>query len=223
MSDRRGYFGYEPYSGLYSKHCMGGKPAITQLLEYFHKFTKFASHTGIPFAAQMENEDLHNSNLLNAHMIDEPLAMFLQTMENDGRGDDTIFILNADHGARYGGGVNAIKLRHFYNTNPTFRMLIPSSLAKTFKNILANNQRRITNSLDIYATLRHIVGGTPDLAFQTGSTWEATTIGRSIFTELPENRGCVECQIDEFRCTCKLGSKKIIFSNPMAYLICVIE
>ena len=62
MSDQRGYFGYEPYSEFYSKHCMGGKPAITQLLEYFHKFTKFASHAGIPFAAQMENEDLWAQN-----------------------------------------------------------------------------------------------------------------------------------------------------------------
>jgi hypothetical protein len=216
LSDNRGVYGYEPYEGpAYSKHCMGGKPAVKQMLDYFLHFTQTCRREKLPFAAQIENEDLHNSNLLNAKMVDEPLATFLEQMERDGGGEDTILIINADHGARYGGGIDADKLLHLYNSNPMLRVFVPPSIAEDFYSILANNQRRITAALDIYATLRELVGGTKELEYRLDRKhdgWVPPITPSSIFRELPVNRSCADCGIPLSRCTCKLGLKTMVFS-----------
>jgi hypothetical protein len=218
LSLNGGYYGYQAYSSGHSFHCLGGKPGPSHGLEYLHEFAKAARSARTPFVAQMENEDMHNSNLLNARMVDEPLTTFLRNLERDGGGADTIVIINADHGARYGGSQNSETLRHMYNTNPIFRVLVPKAVADDYGDVLADNQRVVTHSLDIYATLRHLVeGGEANLRYNTDSKmwspFEGNAVeGKSIFERLNPNRVCAEARIPVSRCTCHLGAKKILYS-----------
>ena len=218
LGEHRGYYGYEPYDGdAYTHHCLGGKPAIKQMFEYFRHFSQTCRREKLPFAGQIENEDLHNHNLLNAKMVDEPLTSFLKQMEHDGGGDDTIIIVNGDHGARYGGGADADNLRHLYNSNPILRMFVPAWIAAKFYSILANNQRVITASLDIYATLRDLVDGakkeTDYKLDRKVHGWRAPIAPSSLFRGLPANRSCADCGVPSSRCTCHLGLKTILFSR----------
>ena len=70
-------------------------------------------------------------------------------MERDGRGEDTILIVNADHGARYGGALRSADLRPAYNTNPMLRVFIPKSLASKVGTVMQSNQNILTHALDL--------------------------------------------------------------------------
>ena len=215
VSLNAGYYGYEPYNDIYSKHCLGGKAAPNHVFEYLRQFTIAATTAEVPFLAQTEDEELHNDNLLNARMIDEPLTKFLENMESDGRGTDTIIIINADHVPRYGGSQDHDILGHLYNINPVLRVLLPQSLLEKYGEILADNQRVITQSLDLYATLRHLVeDGSAGMHYRTNSSmWRKPQEGKSLFRTIKPNRTCIEAGINEVRCTCAFGPKKIILSN----------
>jgi hypothetical protein len=96
-------------------------------------------------------------------------------------------------------------------------MFVPAWIAAEFYSILANNQRVITASLDIYATLRDLVDGakkeTDYKLDRKVHGWRAPIAPSSLFRGLPANRSCADCGVPSSRCTCHLGLKTILFSR----------
>ena len=209
---KAGKYGYRPYGKNYVGHCIGGKPAATHLFDHVRALSRAAARHGRPFAAQLEDEDLHNSNLLNARMIDAPLTRLLAGLETDGRWEDTVVLLNADHGARYGKVMKVPGLRSIYNANPVFRLLVPPALAARVGHVIAANQHVITHSLDVYATLRHLVGGRLRYRTNASEGWQRVR-GLSVFDPLPQNRSCSDCGIPPSRCTCLMSLRTVLVSD----------
>ena len=215
-------FGYHPFDGQYSTHCVSGKPAVKHLLDdvlWLSRSVRQHQDPAAPyFAAQLECKDLHNPNLNNAHMVDVPLTQFLRNIEEEGGYEDTILILNGDHGSRYGQAVGKQSLRLVFNSNPVFRLLLPSSLAAQIgEAVLDANQNIISHPLDVYATLRHIVGGGTALRYRTKAEhWGNNTKGLSVLQPLPRDRSCRACGIPESRCTCLIENSKVLFREQDA-------
>ena len=220
-----GFYGYRPYSPEYEGHCLSGQPGPQYLFDQISAMSQASSEAGdAPFAVQIVNNDLHNGNLLNARMVDASLVRMLEQLEQHGRAHDTIVLIYADHGARYGAGAQSTgTLRHVYNSNPMFRLLIPPSLAQQVGDVLSMNENVLTQPLDVYSTLRHIIemevkksGRTTTFTSSyttdpSGMWGQQGVAGLSVFQPLPTNRTCADGGIPLHRCTCMFGLRTIVF------------
>lgn len=190
-------------------HCIGRKHYAEYILDYALQFSITYSDEPI-FGLFWMNSFSHNSFDMPAKM-DVRILEYLERMRDEKILQRTIVFLFADHGMRWG---PLLKLKSGFLEERLPMMFI--SLPQWYRNehpdfvkALQVNKNRLTSPYDIYATLKNIleltnpVKGFPYL--------NDTTLGTSIFREIPENRTCLKAGIGDHWCACLLY--EIVSSN----------
>jgi hypothetical protein len=130
---------------------------------------------------------------------DDELLTFLKLMFKRGYFDNTIFILMTDHGARFS------SLRKTYQGKleerlPFISIRMPKKFQETYPHLMQNlrlNSHRLTTPFDLHETFEHL------FEFHSSDPYQSkTNRSYSLFQLIPENRTCLQADIEQHWCAC---------------------
>ncbi|XP_078679441.1 uncharacterized protein LOC144915075 [Branchiostoma floridae x Branchiostoma belcheri] len=176
-------------------YCFGATPKHHYTLKYARDFVE-AYHDIPKFAIAFHTELSHDS-LNMVQVADEDILTLIKSWKDKGYLDNTVFILFADHGARYG-GLRKLLQGRLEERLPFFGIAVPPWVKKRHPEIVRNlkkNEERLTTAFDFHKTLQHIMDYPGDPASFQGH-------GISLFQEIPLNRTCENASIADHWCTC---------------------
>ena len=150
------------------------------------------------FSFVFHSQYSHDTNNRLPYGDDELLA-FLQLMHQRGYFDQTIFILMADHGARFS------SLRKTYQGKleerlPFVAIRVPEKFQETYPDLMSNlrlNSHRLTTPFDLHETMEHLFEFHSIEPYQSKSNRSY-----SLFQLIPANRTCLQAEIEQHWCAC---------------------
>ncbi|KAI8493385.1 hypothetical protein Bbelb_287820 [Branchiostoma belcheri] len=176
-------------------YCFGATPQhhftlkyVRDFVEAYHNIPKFA----IAFLSELSHESLNM-----AQVADEDILTLIKSWKDKGYLNSTVFILFADHGARFSGMRELLQGR-LEERLPFFGIAVPRWMKETHPEIVRNlkkNEERLTTAFDFHKMLQHIMDYPGDPASFKGH-------GISLFQEIPLNRTCEDASIADHWCTC---------------------
>ncbi|CAF1350360.1 unnamed protein product [Adineta ricciae] len=142
---------------------------------------------------------------------DDELLEFLKLMNERGYFDNTMFILMSDHGARFS------SLRKTYQGKleerlPFLSIRMPRKFQEKYPEIMSNlrlNSHRLTTPFDLHETFEHLFD------FHSSDPYQPkTNRSYSLFQLIPENRTCLQADIEQHWCAC-LNWNNISIDQPI--------
>ncbi|CAH1258493.1 Hypp2015 [Branchiostoma lanceolatum] len=179
----------------YGQFCVGATPKHHYTFQYMRDFVDKYNQS-LKFASAFHSQLSHDSvNLVQA--ADQDILDLISSWNDKGYLDNTVLIVFADHGARYG------EIRQFLQGRleerlPFFGIAIPKWIKQKHPEIAENlrkNQERLTTAFDFHKMLQHILDYPGDPSNFQGH-------GISLFREIPLNRTCEDAKIADHWCTC---------------------
>ncbi|KAL4226389.1 hypothetical protein ACF0H5_014372 [Mactra antiquata] len=191
--------------------CLGNTPKFMIQMSYLKQF--ISTYKRIPYFSFNFITDIAHEDINELSAVDDDFFNFFKWLNDDGHLDNTIVVLFSDHGPR--GAQNTHTLR-MENSLPLLNIIIPKSLKKKFPNVAVNlqeNQRRLTSTFDLHATLRNIL----DSDFEHPSSFNVGNKirGISLFAEIPKKRSCADANIPDHYCVCYRVTRVNIHSDTM--------
>lgn len=144
---------------------------------------------------------------------DNELVEFLKIMFTQGYFDKTMFILMADHGARFS------SLRQTYQGKleerlPFIAVRMPEKFQRTYPDLMKNlrlNSHRLTTPFDLHETFEHL------FEFHSPDPYQSkTNRSYSLFQLIPENRTCSHAHVEQHWCAC-LNWNDLSLDNPIIH------
>ncbi|KAL4235142.1 hypothetical protein ACF0H5_006780 [Mactra antiquata] len=178
--------------------CLGNISKVVIQLNYLQQFIR--SYKRMPSFSFTYFTDIAHENINDLNAVDDDLVSFFKWLKDDGHLDDTIVIFFADHGPRAGQNVHSLRME---NSLPLLNILLPKTLKEKFPNVAINmeeNQRRLTSTFDLHATLRNIL----DADYEHPSSFKVGNKerGTSLFGDIPRKRSCSDANIPDHYCVC---------------------
>jgi hypothetical protein len=194
---------YSPYAAGHV-HCHAGAPAHRGVLEYLDAALRLYGDG--PSAELMYAQGLfidpHEASGQVPRAMDGDIAGALEGWLAAGRLDNTVTVLVADHGPRY--GAVAGSLSRDENKTPLLALLVPRWFLRRHPNAavaLWQNQHRVTTPLDLHLTLLHFP------RFPAPPPAGAAAVPRrvqsaSLLAPVRGNRTCADAGVQPWRCPC---------------------
>ncbi|XP_019644415.1 PREDICTED: uncharacterized protein LOC109485313 [Branchiostoma belcheri] len=179
----------------YGQFCLGATPKHHYTFQYMRHFVDKYNQS-LKFATAFHSQLSHDSvNLIQS--ADQDILDLISSWNDKGYLNNTVLIVFADHGARYG------EIRQFLQGRleerlPFFGIAIPKWIKEKHPEIADNlrkNQERLTTAFDFHKMLQHILDYPGDQSRFQGH-------GISLFQEIPLNRTCEDAHIADHWCTC---------------------
>lgn len=127
---------------------------------------------------------------------------FLQGLKSDGILDESMVVLLADHGIRFGEIRQTIQ-GWYEERLPMNFISLPSWFKEEnptkYENLLINSHR-LTSTYDLYMTLQDVLSSSVNNYNISESL--ACPSCKSLFSVIPENRSCLHAGVPEEWCTC---------------------
>lgn len=189
--------------------CFGSLTRLQSMLNWIRDLFDMYPHQP-KFSFIFHSQYSHDSNNRLPYG-DEELLAFLQLMFKQGYFDRTIFIVMADHGARFS------SLRKTYQGKleerlPFISIRMPESFQMKYPQIMSNlriNSHRLTTPFDLHETLEHL------FEFHSSEPYQSkTNRSFSLFQLIPTNRTCQDAQIEQHWCAC-LHWNEIPLTQPL--------
>ncbi|XP_078596674.1 uncharacterized protein LOC144873292 [Branchiostoma floridae x Branchiostoma japonicum] len=175
--------------------CFGATPKHHYTLKYARDFVE-AYHDIPKFAIAFHTELSHGRlNMLQA--ADEDILTLIKSWKDNGYLNNTVLVLFADHGPRYGRIRQQLQGR-LEERLPFFGIAVPPWMKESHPEIIRNlkkNEERLTSAFDFHKTLQHVLDYPGDPSGFQGH-------GLSLFQEIPLNRTCEHASIADHWCTC---------------------
>ncbi|KAI8514248.1 hypothetical protein Bbelb_085720 [Branchiostoma belcheri] len=176
-------------------YCFGATPKHQYTLKYARDFVE--AYHDIPKFAIAFHSELSHGSLNMVQVADEDILTLIKSWRDKGYLNSTVFILFADHGARFSGMRELLQGR-LEERLPFFGIAVPPWMKETHPEIVRNlkkNEERLTTAFDFHKTLQHVLDYPGDPASFKGH-------GISLFQEIPLNRTCEDASIADHWCTC---------------------
>nr|CAH7722093.1 unnamed protein product [Callosobruchus chinensis] len=142
-----------------------------------------------------------HENVSTPSRMDGVFERFFTDLKNDGILEDSMVVLLADHGMRFGPIRSTIQ-GWYEERLPVNFISVPSwfqqAYPKKYENLKANS-RKLTSTYDFYMTLQDVLAMSTDYQAR-GSKVCPTCL--SFFAEIPEVRSCQEAGIPDVWCAC---------------------
>ncbi|XP_066283082.1 uncharacterized protein [Branchiostoma lanceolatum] len=175
--------------------CFGATPKHHYTLKYARDFVE-AYHDIPKFAIAFHTELSHDS-LNMVQVADDDILTLIKSWKDKGYLNNTVFILFADHGARYGDLKKLLQGR-LEERLPFFGIAVPPWMKVSHPEIIRNlrkNEERLTSAFDFHKMLQHVMD-------YPGDPFGFQGHGISLFQEIPINRTCEDASIADHWCTC---------------------
>jgi hypothetical protein len=178
-------------------YCFGSITRFQSMLNWMRGlFDMYPSQPKFSFI--FHSQYSHDSNNRLPYGDDE-LLDFLKLMYKRGYFDNTIFILMTDHGARFS------SLRKTYQGKleerlPFISIRMPEKFQQKYPNLMYNlrlNSHRLTTPFDLHETFEHL------FEFHSNDPYQSkTNRSYSLFQLIPDNRTCLQADIEQHWCAC---------------------
>ena len=190
--------GFELHN-IYMQRCLAGYQTHYYMLNYTHNLV--AMNQGVNQWLYVHLNAAHEGSGLHAETLNYDIKEFLTRFLDDyGKNNDIIIILQADHGMNYGISLGEID-GYQEKKLPCLFIIASKSLLDKYPvsyNSLAVNSQRFTSKLDLRETMLYLAGIT-----------EKTKYSINLLNEIaPNYRTCLHTHIDDWECSC----------NPMVEL-----
>ncbi|CAD5223987.1 unnamed protein product [Bursaphelenchus okinawaensis] len=196
-STSRNQFYRSFYSYMYGRksarrHCVDGEFATSRFLKIWKNFAlnfKNSKHFGFTFLTALTHDDPAAVGLL-----DNKIKVSLEELKHSGAFENTIYIIMGDHGHR----IRAIQKTYtgrIEERMPLFSIRFPDRFQKLYPEKAAKfteNSNRFVSNYDIHQTLNDILFG----------SYNAKSVGTSLFSDIPLTRQCNDVVIPENYCMC---------------------
>ncbi|KAL4238482.1 hypothetical protein ACF0H5_003190 [Mactra antiquata] len=198
-------------------YCLGNTPKFMIHLKYLKQFISTYKH--IPFFSFTFFTDIAHVNINELSVADDDFFSFFKWLNDEGHLENTIVFFLSDHGPRGEQNTHALRME---NSLPVLNIIIPKRLKEKFPNVAINleeNQRRLTSTFDLHATLRNIL----DSSFEHPSSFKIGNKirGTSMFGEIPKKRSCADANIPDHYCVCYRVTPVNVTSDTMVPKIAV--
>jgi hypothetical protein len=178
-------------------YCFGSITRLQSMLHWTRDlFDMYPSQPKFSFI--FHSQYSHDSNNRLPYGDDE-LLEFLQLMNQRGYLDNTMFILMSDHGNRFS------SLRKTYQGKleerlPFLSIRMPKKFQEKYPQFMSNlrfNSHRLTTPFDLHETFEHL------FEFHSSDPYQSkTNRSYSLFQLIPENRTCLQADIEQHWCAC---------------------
>ncbi|XP_066272353.1 uncharacterized protein [Branchiostoma lanceolatum] len=175
--------------------CFGATPKHHYTLNYTRDFVE--AYKDIPKFAIVFHAELSHDHLNMVQVADEDILTLVRSWKDTGYLNNTILVLFADHGSRYGNLRNTQQGR-LEERLPFFGIAVPPWMKERHPEIIRNlkkNEERLTTAFDFHKMLQHVMDYPGDPSGFQGH-------GISLFQEIPLNRTCEDASIADHWCTC---------------------
>uniref|UniRef100_A0A7E5A0W4 Sulfatase domain-containing protein n=1 Tax=Panagrellus redivivus TaxID=6233 RepID=A0A7E5A0W4_PANRE len=188
-------YGMQKFNGMFG--CDHQDQFLPKWVNIFEQFsTKYADrcHFSFNFITTLTHGSANN-----AELFDVPLSEALTRMKAAGVLDNTVIVLQGDHGQR----ISWIQRRYVGRIEERMSQMsihLPDKFKTEYPEAYENfvkNSNRLTSNFDVYETLQDIMDKTLEK-----TTKRTEKHGRSLFTEIPKNRTCQDAMIPENFCVC---------------------
>ncbi|XP_032229023.2 uncharacterized protein LOC5504802 [Nematostella vectensis] len=174
--------------------CCGGQPQVRLQFNYLKSFIQAypgRRKFGYTFLCDIGHRRV---NTLSA--ADLEFLTFLKTAKEENLFNETLLIINSDHGPRFG-EIRFTNQGKMEERMPFLSVYIPEWFKKKFPKLAENLQRNtnvIISPYDLHATFLDLMD------FPSNTT--SNTYGTSLLRKLALNRTCADAHIDEQWCPC---------------------
>jgi hypothetical protein len=190
---------YQPLIGAYSikRRCLYGKDAAEYQIEYTKQF--FDTYKDQAKIFRLSFIDAHEFSQEVIKYVDDPIYNMLNYLKIKGHLDDTLVILQSDHGTSIKGTYSIWEPRDYYNEIflPCLFYMIPKNVTgfEDLDDSLKYNENIMTTPFDFYASLINV--------FERNSTVQ--NYGISLFSNYVDKtkRDCKTFDIEDKYCMCK--------------------
>ncbi|GMR50749.1 hypothetical protein PMAYCL1PPCAC_20944, partial [Pristionchus mayeri] len=180
--------------------CVGSDVQHKHWLRYAREFVE--TYRDEPYFGLMHHCVYSHDSLTMLGVMDDDLSAWLQSTSEEGLFDDTILIVMADHGYRFG-GLRETHQGQLEERLPFFSITLPKKLRETEqgKQMYANlktNKERLSSPFDVHQTLHDILDFPGDLTKEQSTR----TRSLSLLRPIPSSRTCADADIEPHWCTC---------------------
>jgi len=178
-------------------YCFGSITRFQSMLNWVRDL--FDMYPNQPkFSFIFHSQYSHDSNNRLPYGDDE-LLEFLQLMYKRGYFDNTVFIVMSDHGARFS------SLRKTYQGKleerlPFLSIRMPLKFQEKYPHLMYNlrlNSHRLTTPFDLHETFEYL------FEFHSNDPYQSkSNRSYSFFQLIPENRTCLQANIEQHWCAC---------------------
>ncbi|KAH8317395.1 hypothetical protein KR067_003033, partial [Drosophila pandora] len=191
------------------EYCMGRRLIFDYLFDFCHQFTKrLISELDQPVLGLFWSSSFTREYHFASTSLDDRFVKQLELMEKNQVFEHSIVILFSDQG--YQTGDLALLPDGFLEQRlPLLHIHLPVWFQVAYEEFATNikmNRERLTSPYDLHLTLRHILqlNATTheELVLQPSDKGLCESC-RSLFHQLPKDRGCEEACIESHFCTCR--------------------
>jgi len=193
-------YAYSYLASLLLRHpnlCYGNEPIHKLQIHSFKRFLQ-AYKVKRKFAfSWLTSTAHHDPNHLD--FADKDFELLFQFMKNQNFLKNTILIVMGDHGSAYS-SIRNTPIGRIEERMPLFSMVVPEHLKKKYPQlhrILTINTERLVSHFDAHATMVDVL----TRSFLMPSK-EKSTLGVSLFKEIPKIRTCKHAGIPDAHCPC---------------------
>lgn len=189
------------FNGPYGmkRRCLYGKDTSHYVFEYGKEFWK--AYRDEPKYLRLALVDPHEGTGEVAKYLDDKVVDFINFLDGQGNLEDTIILLQADHGVNMPGFYTFVDAEDFWieKTLPALYLMVPQKVAEEFDDALKSKENLLLYPQDIHNTLLHL-SSAPKMAYNN--------IGASMFvkTDDAEERNCDRFNALDPYCNC-LGER----------------
>ncbi|XP_076291505.1 uncharacterized protein LOC143214382 [Lasioglossum baleicum] len=180
------------------KYCTGPETSFDRILNYAVDFSR--TFLGLPYFGFFWSTSVSHDNANGFSSMDGRLLSKFEQLERDGVLNDTMVVFLSDHGMRWGSIRNTVvgwyeeRLPFLYIWLPEwFRLERPDAFSS-----LRTNQHRLISPFDLYQTLREVLS----LGDGQANPPPGCADCRSLFGQVPHERGCSDVGISSHWCAC---------------------
>jgi hypothetical protein len=180
------------------KRCLYGKHTLEHSLTYLKSF--WTTYKDQPKFFRIGNIDSHEGTYESIKYDDEILYNFFTQFEKDGHLEDTIILVQSDHGNAQPGPFSILHLEDFFYelSLPSLFLLMPVRTTNYFNSIRRNlkgNEEAFITPFTVYNTLVGFLGD-PSIPLSTEDQY-------SVFSpNIANNRNCNLFSIEDSLCRC---------------------
>lgn len=185
------------------KLCMGNRFVYNILCDYIWKSIERFRNSKRPYFGIFWSNSMSHDYLNRPNLMDNDYFRLLQKMNENGYLEDTVIIVNSDHGIRWG-PIRSTYQGMLEERLPLLFIRLPEWFKAKYSKIAENlktNTRRLVTQFDIYETLKDLVKPY-DIKHKKLTSFNSKR-GYSLFDEVPENRTCESASIASHWCTCQ--------------------
>ncbi len=188
---------YAMLNGSYGmkRRCLYGKDLAKHVFEYTKKF--WSAYKEQPKFFRMSFIDAHEGTAEVVKYMDDHIMDFFEYFEAENNFEDTVIILQSDHGVNMPGFYTFVDAEDFSieKSLPSMYMIVPQNVATEYDEILKSKENLMVTPYDLHNTLLHL-GGAPKTAYNK--------LGESYFkkTEKFDERTCDWFKVIDPFCQC---------------------